>query len=83
MKKEIERLNEEYKDILNGNKIWCEMEKSDALDNRSPRCYRVSVVLGWKENKELDIICEYGFCKNKDSIIERFENKLKQRREEK
>lgn len=56
------------------------MEKSDALDNRSPRCYRIQVVLGWKNNNELDIICEYGFCKNKEAILERFENRLKERR---
>lgn len=82
MKKEIERLQEQYKDVLKGKEIRLEIEKSDPLDNRSPRCYRVYVVLGWLEDKKgLDIICEYGYCRNKEQIIENFENKLKERRE--
>jgi hypothetical protein len=80
MKKEIERIKEEYKDVLNGKEVYLEIEKSDPLDNRSPRRYRLWVVLGWKTNNELDIICEVGFCKNKEDIIKRFENKLKERR---
>lgn len=72
MKKEIERLQEQYKDVLNGKEIILQQEKSDVLDVRSPRCYRVFVVI------TLDnIICEYGYCKNKEAIIERFENKLR------
>lgn len=72
MKKEIERLQKEYEDVLKGKEIIVEMEKSDPLDNRSQRCYRVWVVI------TLDnIVCEYGFCKNKEFILERFENRLK------
>lgn len=82
MKKEIERLQEQYKDVLKGNTIYLEMEKSDALDNRSARIYKVSVVLGFKDDCMLDVICEWGFCKNKEDIIERFENKLKERESE-
>lgn len=82
MKKEIERLQEQYKDVLNGNQIYLEMEKSDALDNRSSRCYRIWVSFGMLDNYTLDIICEYGFCKNKEHIIERFEKKLQDRRRE-
>lgn len=82
MKKEIERLQKEYEDVLKGNEIWVEMEKSDPLDNRSPRCYRLAVSFGWSNEKNMiDVICEYGFCKNKEDIIERFENKLKERRD--
>ena len=75
MKKEIERLNNQYKDILKGKEIYYEMEKSDPYDNRSPRCYRVAVAFELN-----DIICEYGLCKHKESILERFENKLKERK---
>ena len=72
MKKEIERLQKEYQDILQGKEIMLEMEKSDPLDNRSARCYRLWVVI------TLDnIICEYGFCKNKEFILERFEYDIK------
>ena len=81
MKKEIERLQEEYKDVLKGNQIYLEIEKSDALDNRSPRMYRVSVGFGYSEEKGMvDVICEVGFCRHKENIIERFENRLKERR---
>lgn len=80
MKKEIERLQEQYKDVLKGNEIILQMEKSDALDNKSPRCYRVAVVLGIDDNCKLDTICEYGFCKDKEEIIKKFENKLIERR---
>ncbi len=77
MKKEIERIQNEYQDVLNGKDIYLEMEKSDPLDNRSPRCYRVWVVI------TLDnIVCEYGYCRNKQTIIENFENKLKELRGE-
>lgn len=77
MKKELERLKKEYQDVLKGKEIVLQMEKSDALDNRSPRCYRIYVVL------DLDnIICEYGYCKNKELLLERFENKLKELRGE-
>ena len=72
MKKEIERLQNEYQDVLQGKEIILEMEKSDPLDNRSARCYKVWVVINLD-----NIICEYGFCKNKEFILERFENKLK------
>ena len=80
MKKEIARLQEQYKDILKGNEIWVEMGKSDPLDNRSARTYKVTVVLGYNEKTSmLDVICEWGFCKDKEEIIKRFENKLKER----
>lgn len=65
MKKEIERLQNKY-----NLDITLDMEKSDPLDNRSPRCYRVHTTMNGK------IICEYGFCKNWKQIIERFEEDI-------
>lgn len=65
MKKEIERLEREY-----NIEITLQMEKSDALDNRSARCYRVYARIN------NNLICEYGFCKQWKNIIENFENKL-------
>lgn len=66
MKKEIERLEQQY-----NVSITLQMEKSDPLDNRSPRCYRIYTII------EGNIICEYGYCKHKEIILDRFENKLK------
>lgn len=73
MKKEIEKLYNEYKDIIKLNEIVVQIEKSDPYDNRSPRCYRIYTIL-----KNDEIICEYGFCKNRQQLLERFEKKLKE-----
>ena len=73
MKKEVERLQKQYKDILNGKEIVLQMEKSDPYDNRSPRMYRIYVVIDLN-----NIICEFGYCKNKEKLIQNFENKLKE-----
>ena len=61
IKKEIERLQEQYKDVLQGKTINLEMEKSDPLDNRSARIYRVWVAFRGLD----DFICEWGFCENR------------------
>lgn len=75
MKKEIERLEKEYAEVLQGHEIILQMEKSDPYDNRSPRTYRMYVVL----NNGSTTICAYGFCRNKERIIEKFENQLRER----
>ena len=75
MKKEVKRLEEKY-----NIEITLQMEKSDPLDNRSPRCYRVDTSFGWSDEiGGVDFICEYGFCKNWQDIIKRFEEKLIER----
>lgn len=71
MKKEIERLYEEYKDIIESDEIVLQMFRSDCYDNRSPRCYRISVRL-----KNDELIGEWGFCRNWQKITRRFEDRL-------
>jgi len=70
MKKEIKRLQEQYKDIIE-REIVLQIEKSDPYDNRSPRCYKIFAYL-----KNGNLICEYGYCKNKENIIKKFEERL-------
>lgn len=74
MKKEIERMEKQY-----NIEITLQMEKSDALDNRSARYYRIYTIFGMKDNYELDLICEYGYCKNWKQIVEKFEKRIIER----
>lgn len=74
MRKEIERLYNDYKNIIKSDEIVLSIEKSDPFDNRSPRCYKIYTRL---INDE--IICEYGFCKNWKDIVNRFEKKIKEK----
>lgn len=75
MKKEIKRLEEKY-----NIEIVLQMEKSDPLDNRSHRVYRVWTSFGWSDEiGGVDFICEFGACKHWQDIIKRFEERLIER----
>lgn len=72
MKKEIERLQNQFQNILKGE-ITIQQEKSDPYDSKSPRCYRIYAKL-----KNNEFISVYGFCKNSKKLLEDFEEKLKE-----